>query len=66
MTRHLTLVNAIAFALTAATVGCNATDDVIEIEQPGYELSPIQLQPGFQRCATTEPNETSRRLTRPQ
>ena len=32
----------------------------IEIEQPDYQLSPIQLTPGFERCSTLEPSEAEK------
>lgn len=47
-----------AFALT--TAACNSMVSPIEIEQPGYQLSPIQLQPDFQRCSTIEPSEVEK------
>jgi hypothetical protein len=42
-------------ALAVSTAGCSSMVNPIEIEQPGYELSPVQLQPGFARCSTVEP-----------
>lgn len=46
--------NLLAAALTLTA--CSSMVNPIEIEQPGYQLSPIQLQPDFQRCATIEPD----------
>lgn len=45
-----------AFCLTA----CSSMVNPIEIEQPGYELSPIQLKPDFQRCSTIEPSDAEK------
>ena len=42
-----------ALALSA----CSSVVNPIEIEQPGYELSPVQLKPDFQRCSTIEPSD---------
>ncbi len=39
---------------------CSSMVNPIEIEQPGYEMSPIQLQPGFQRCSTVEPSDVEK------
>ena len=39
---------------------CSSMVNPIEIEQPGYELSPIQLQPDFQRCSTIEPSDVEK------
>jgi hypothetical protein len=38
-------------------IGCSSMVNPIEIEEPGYELSPIQMQPNFQRCSTIEPDD---------
>jgi hypothetical protein len=46
-----------AVAVAVFVVGCSSMVNPVEIEQPGYELSPIQLQPGFERCSTREPDE---------
>lgn len=40
--------------LTLLTAGCSSMVSPVEIEQPGYQLSPIQLQPDFQRCSTID------------
>jgi len=45
-----------AFCLSA----CSSMVNPIEIEQPGYELSPIQLKPDFQRCSTIEPSDAEK------
>ena len=45
-----------AFALSA----CSSMVNPIEIEQPGYELSPVQLKPDFQRCSTIEPSDVEK------
>ena len=45
-----------AFCLSA----CSSMVNPVEIEQPGYQLSSIQLQPGFQRCSTIEPDDTEK------
>ena len=47
-----------AFALT--TAACNSLMSPIEIEQPQYELSEIQLKPNFERCSTVEPTEAEK------
>ncbi len=49
----------IAFAAVVVTSlsTCSPTMSPIEIEQPGYQLTPIQLLPGFERCSTVEPSE---------
>lgn len=47
-----------AFALS--TIACSSMVSPIEIEQPGYQLTPIQLQPDFQRCSTIEPDDTEK------
>ena len=54
--------NLFTAVLTLATAGCSSMVSPIEIEQPGYQLSPIQLQPDFQRCSTIDlsPVEQSR------
>ncbi len=46
-----------ALALTAA---CNSLVSSIEIEQPRYELSEIQLKPNFERCSTIEPTDAEK------
>lgn len=46
-----------AFTLTA---GCSSMVSPIEIEEPGYEMTAIQLNPDFQRCSTIEPNEAEK------
>lgn len=45
-----------AFCLSA----CSSMVNPIEIEQPGYQLSPIQLKPDFQRCSTIEPDDAEK------
>lgn len=50
------LILAAAFAFSA----CSSMVSPIEIEQPGYQLSPIQLAPDFQRCSTIEPDEVEK------
>ena len=47
-----------AFALS--TIACSSMVSPIEIEQPGYQLTPIQLQPDFQRCSTIEPDDVEK------
>lgn len=49
-----------ALALTTFIVGCSSMVNPIEIEQPAYQLSDIQLQPGFERCSTIEPDEATK------
>ncbi len=44
-------------ALALTTAACSSMVNPIEIEQPGYQLTPIQLQPDFQRCSTIEPSD---------
>lgn len=44
-------------ALALTTAACSSMVSPIEIEQPGYQLSPIQLAPDFQRCSTLEPSD---------
>jgi hypothetical protein len=43
-----------------ALCACSSMVNPIEIEQPGYELSPIQLKPDFQRCSTIEPSDVEK------
>ncbi len=42
--------------------GCSALVNNVEIEEPDYELSEIQRQPGFSRCSTVDltPSEQQR------
>ena len=47
-------------ALAVTTAACSSMVNPVEIEQPGYELSPIQLQPGFERCSTIEPDDIAK------
>ncbi len=47
-------------ALALSTVACSSLVSPIEIEEPGYKLSPIQLDPNFQRCSTIEPSEVEK------
>ena len=47
-------------ALALTTAACSSMVSPIEIEQPGYVLSPIQLDPNFQRCSTIEPSEVEK------
>ncbi len=47
-------------AATAVIAGCSSMVNPIEIEEADYEMSPIQLQPGFQRCATIEPDDAEK------
>jgi Pregnancy-associated plasma protein-A len=49
-----------AFALLTMAVGCSSMVNPIEIEEPGYELSPVQLSPSFERCSTIEPDATTK------
>jgi hypothetical protein len=49
-----------ALVISTLVIGCSSMVNPIEIEEPGYELSPIQLQPTFQRCSTTEPDELTK------
>ena len=51
---------AAALVLSAFVIGCSSMVNPIEIEEPGYELSPIQLHPSFQRCSTIEPDEATK------
>ncbi len=45
-----------ALIVTTVGIGCSSMVNPVEIEEPGYELSEIQLQPNFQRCSTIEPS----------
>ncbi len=47
-------------ALALSTAACSSMVNPIEIEQPGYELSPVQLAPGFERCSTIEPSDVEK------
>ncbi len=47
-------------AFVFASVGCSSMVNPVEIEQPGYQLSEIQQQPGFERCSTVEPDEATK------
>ncbi|MDP2275254.1 MAG: zinc metalloprotease [Archangium sp.] len=47
-------------ALALSTAGCSSMVNPIEIEQPGYQLSPVQLAPGFERCSTIEPSDVEK------
>lgn len=47
-------------ALAMTTAACSSMVNPVEIEQPGYEMSPIQLQPDFQRCSTHEPDDAEK------
>jgi hypothetical protein len=47
-------------ALALTTAACSSMVNPVEIEQPGYELSPIQMQPNFQRCSTVEPDDVQK------
>jgi hypothetical protein len=49
-----------ALVVSSMLLGCSSMVNPIEIEQPGYEMSPIQLQPGFERCSTIEPSEATK------
>ena len=42
------------------TVACGSLVNPSEIEQPDYQLSPIQLLPNFQRCSTREPDDAEK------
>ena len=53
------LIAAVTLASAGAIVGCTVGSPV-EIEQPGYVLSDIQLQPGFARCSTIEPSDAEK------
>ena len=44
-------------AVSFAIAGCSSMVNPIEIEQPGYEMSPVQLQPSFERCSTKDLDE---------
>ncbi|MBL8914045.1 MAG: zinc metalloprotease [Archangium sp.] len=46
--------------MSAFVIGCSSMVNPIEIEEPGYEMSPIQLQPNFQRCSTIEPDDATK------
>lgn len=52
--KKLIVTAALAFS------ACSSMVSPIEIEQPGYQLSPIQLAPDFQRCSTIEPDEVEK------
>ncbi len=58
--KNLVLAAASTVVLTAAAVGCGVGMNPIEIEQPDYVMTPIQMLPGFARCSTVEPNEHER------
>ncbi len=47
-------------ALALSTAACSSMVSPIEIEQPGYQLSPVQLAPGFERCSTIEPSDVEK------
>ncbi len=47
-------------AVVALVAGCSSLISPIEIEQPGYQLSLIQQQPGFERCSTIEPDAATK------
>lgn len=47
-------------ALALTTAACTSMVNPIEIEQPGYQLSPVQLAPGFERCSTIEPSDAEK------
>ena len=47
-------------ALALSTAACSSLVSPIEIEQPGYQLSPVQLAPGFERCSTIEPSDVEK------
>ncbi len=47
-------------ALALSTTACSSMVNPIEIEQPGYQLSPVQLAPGFERCSTIEPSDADK------
>ena len=47
-------------ALVLSTAACTSMVNPIEIEQPDYQLSPIQLTPGFARCSTLEPSDAEK------
>ncbi|MFT3712469.1 MAG: zinc metalloprotease [Archangium sp.] len=49
-----------ALVVSTFVIGCSSMVNPIEIEEPGYEMSPIQLQPTFQRCSTIEPDEAAK------
>jgi hypothetical protein len=49
-----------ALAVSSMFLGCSSMVSPVEIEEPGYVLSPVQLQPGFERCSTKEPDEVTR------
>lgn len=49
-----------ALAVASFVVGCNSMVNPIEVDQPGYQLSNIQLQPGFERCSTIEPDAVAK------
>lgn len=49
-----------ALVLSAFVIGCSSMVNPIEIEEPGYEMSPIQLQPTFQRCSTIELDDATK------
>lgn len=52
--------NILIAALAITTAACSSMVSPIEIEQPGYQLTPIQLQPDFQRCSTIEPDDAEK------
>jgi len=52
-------VLAAAVVVSSFVIGCSSMVNPIEIEQPGYELSPVQLQPGFERCSTKDLDEAT-------
>ena len=51
--KRIVVSAAAVFALST----CSPTVSPLEIEQPGYQLTPIQLLPGFERCSTVEPSD---------
>ena len=57
--KNVTIAVAAASAL-AVGIGCGAGLNPIELEQPGLELTPIQMLPGFSRCSTIEPSDAEK------
>jgi hypothetical protein len=47
----------VLLAALVVSSACSSMVNPIEIEQPGYQLTEIQLQPNFQRCSTVEPSD---------
>jgi hypothetical protein len=52
--KKLIVTAALAFS------ACSSLVNPVEIEQPGYQLSPIQLEAGFARCSTIEPSDAEK------